>query len=315
MNLNLSLIQPAGNEKIQMLACFGMSLLTMGLRGPKPVAIGLLTTWEFEFYKAFRSLRDGTPLPIKSSPPTGLSRPELRSFIGRLKQMTPEHYWLTTQRLTAEISHAVNLSRPPLSMDRWWAARQKEDEIHSLRMELNPPGIEALDRRRKIWDDLIEADTYAALRKVCGRWAQLSDVWKLGTTPFPRHVRQNAAAFLSMKQNSRFPRSTYSDDARVDYLARGMAGVLCGVSPMTGIERLRNMKHDRSGSLWVTREGNHALPDGEQRCGCWRCNIERSTKLTPFTRAYENGLKVFMELSTSTKVPIEWRAKRSPRLT
>jgi hypothetical protein len=285
--------------------------LAMGLRGPKPVAIGFLTTWEFEFYKAFRSLRDGTPLPTKSSPPTGLSRPELRSFIGRLKQMTPEHYWLTTQRLTAEIGHPVNLSRPPLSMDRWWAERQKEDEIHSLRMELNPLGIEAVDRRRKIWDDLIESDTYAALRKAGGRWAQLSDVRRIGTTPFPRHIVRNAAAFLSMKQNSRFPRSTYSADARVDYLARGMAGVLCGMSPMTGIERLRNMKHGRNGPLWITRDGNHTLPESEQRCGCWRCNIERSAKLTQFAHAYENGLKVFMKLSATTKVPMEWRANRS----
>jgi hypothetical protein len=98
----------------------------------------------------------------------------------------------------------------------------------------------------------------------------------------------------------------------MDYLARGMAGVLCGVSPMTGIERLRNMKHDRNGPLWVTREGKRALPEGEQRCGCWRCNIERSSNLTQFTSAgYENGLKVFMGLSATTKVPFEWRAKRS----
>jgi len=226
--------------------------------------------------------------------------------------MTPEHYWLTTQRLTVEMGYPVNLSRPPMSTDRWWAERQKEDEIHSLEMALNPPGIAALDRRRKIWDDLVKADTYAALRKACGRWAQLSDVRRSETTPFPRHVVRNAAAFLAMKRNARFPRSTYGDDARVDYLARGMAGVLCGVSPMTGIERLRNMKHDRNGPLWVTREGKRALPEGEQRCGCWRCNIERSSNLTQFTSAgYENGLKVFMGLSATTKVPFEWRAKRS----
>jgi len=284
----------------------------MGKRGPKPINIGLLSTWEFEFYKAFRSFRDGIPLPANSSPSTGRTRQELRLLIGQLKQMTPEHYWLTTQRLAAEMGFPVNLLLPPTSMDRWWAERQKEDEIHSLRMELNPPEIEALDRRRKIWDDLVAAETYAALRKACGRWAQLSDVRRLGTTPYPRYVVRNTAAFLSMKQNTRFPRSTYSDDARVDYLARGMAGVQCGVSPMTGIERLRNMKHDRNGPLWMNREGNCALPDSAQYCGCWRCKIERSTKVTQFARTgYENGLKVFMELSATTIVPIEWRAKRS----
>ncbi len=287
----------------------------MGLRGPKPVEIGLLTTWEFEFYKAFHSLRYGISLPAKSSPPTGLTRQELRSFIGQLKQMTPEHYWLTTQRLTAEMGHPVNLSRPPSSMDRWWAERQKEDEIRSLRMELNPPGIETSNRRRKIWDDLVEADTYAALRKACGRWAQLTYVRSSGTTPFPRHVVRNAAAFLSMKQNARFPRSTYSDEARVDYLARGMAGVLCDVSPMTGIERLRNMKHDRTGPLWVIREGNRTLPEGERRCGCWRCSINNSNKVTQVTQMwYENGLKLFIELAVTTRVPSEWATTRKEQI-
>jgi hypothetical protein len=284
----------------------------MGLRGPKPVPIGLLTTWEFEFYKAFRSLRDGTSLPTKSSPPTGLTRQELRLFMGKLKQMTPIHFWLTTRRLAKEMGEPVDLSQPPRSMDRWWAEREKEDEIRFLEMELHPPGIEAMDKRQKIWEDLVEAATYSALRKACGRWAQLADVRGSGTTPFPRHVVRNAGAFLSMKKNARFPRSTYADDARVDYLARGMAGVLCGVSPMTGIERLRNMKHDLNGPLWVTREGNDALPKGEQRCGCWRCNIERSSRVTQYTRAgYENGSRVFMELSATTKVPLEWRAKGS----
>ncbi len=198
------------------------------------------------------------------------------------------------------------------STDLWWAERQKEDEINSLRRELNPPGIGAAVRRRKIWDDLVKAGTYAAVRKACGRWAQLSDVRRSGTTTFPRHIVQNAAAFISMKHNARFPRSIYGDDARVDYFARGMAGVMCGVSPMTGIERLRNMKHDQSSPLWVTTEGNRLLPEPEQRCGCWRCSIERSSKVTEVMRAgYDNGLKLFMELSATTKVPIEWRGKRA----
>jgi hypothetical protein len=120
---------------------------------------------------------------------------------------------------------------------------------------------------------------------------------------------RNAAAFLSMKENARFPKSTYSDDARVDYLARGMAGVMCGKSPMTGIEKLRNMKHDKKGALWLEREGNRQLPEVEQRCGCWRCNIQRSSSLAPLRSGYENGLRFFMEISATTKVPVEWRKK------
>lgn len=226
--------------------------------------------------------------------------------------MKPDHYWLTTQRLTKEMGYPVTLSRPPINIQLQRAEQEKQGEIRSLEMELNPPGLQALDRRRKIWDDLIRADTYAALRKACGRWAQLADVRSSGTTPYPRHIVRNAAVFLLMKKNGRFPRSPYGDDARVDYLARGMAGVLCDLSPMTGIERLRNMQHDRAGPLWVTREGNRELPERERYCGCWRCKIEKSSKLTEYMRSgYDNGLKAFIELATTTKVPMEWRMRRS----
>jgi len=268
-----------------------------------------MTVWEFEFYKAFRLLRDGVALPPKSVPNSGFAPIELRTFVKTLRRMTPEHYWLTSQRLSVEMGYPVNLSRPPSRMDRWWAERQKEEEIRSFEMELNPPGIEALDRRRKIWDDLIRADTFSTVRKACGRWARLPDVRRSGTTPFPRHIARNAAPFLSMKKNARFPKSAFSDDARVEYLARGMAGVMCGKSPMTGIEKLRNMRHDKRGPLWVIREGNRELPEKEQRCGCWRCNIQRSSEISALRTAYANGLRLFMEVSATTKVPPEWRRK------
>lgn len=249
-------------------------------------------------------------LPPKAAPSSGLTPNELQSFIKTLKHMTAEHYWLTTRLVSVEMGHPINISKPPIQMDRWWAQRQKEDEIRSLEMELNPPGIEAMHRRRKIWDDLIKAESFPSVRKACGRWARLPDVLRSGTTPFPRHVARNATAFLSMKKNARFPTSTYGDDARLDYMARGMAGVMCGKSPMTGIEKLRNMKHDKSGPLWVKAEGNRQLPEREQRCGCWRCNIKRSSNLSALNIAYANGLRFFMDVSESTKVPIEWRTKR-----
>jgi len=58
----------------------------------------------------------------------------------------------------------------------------------------------------------------------------------------------------------------YADNSRLEYLARGMSGVLLGVSPMTAIERLRNMKHDASGPLFDEKT---------QKCKCWHCDLER----------------------------------------
>src|SRR5436309_1500633 len=133
----------------------------MGKRGPKPVEISLLNLWEFEFHKALGSLLGGSG--NEGTPPSRLRKQELKSFISRLKQMTPEHYWLTTRRLSRKMGNRVNLARRPIDLDRWWAERERDDEILWMQRELNPPKPLAKTRRRKIWFDLVKADTYAAL--------------------------------------------------------------------------------------------------------------------------------------------------------
>lgn len=276
----------------------------MGKRGPKPTEIGILTFWEFEFYKAFHSLRDGTPLPIRRKSAVDLPAAEIRRFIERLKQMNPEAYWLTTRRVALELGEKLDLRKPPTSMDRFWAAQERKQEIFWLERGLHPPKIEAQIKRRKIWNDLVRASTYSAVRRSCGRWARLPDVRRAGMTPFAGHVVQNAAQFLLMKKNKRFPRSEYSDNARLEYLARGMAGILEGVSPMTAIERLRNMKHGPQGALWRPDDG---------RCGCWRCSLRQGDEVEQIMQgSYENGLRLFVELAATTRVPRDWlRGKRS----
>ena len=283
----------------------------MGKRGPKPADMGLLSTWEFEFFKAFHLLRDGSQLPRKQEPPTSLNKAETLSFIEQLRQMNPDEYLLTTRLLAAEFGERQNLRRPPSSVERWWAEEQRDQEIHSLQAMLRGYFIRAAEARRKIWADLIRADTYSALHKVCGRWARLPDVRRTGLTPFPRHVVENTAQFLAMKRNKRFPRSTYGDDSRIEYLARGMAGALCGLSPMTAIERLRNMKHRRGGPFWKEHYGNRPLAESEQYCGCWRCSIRKSGELSRMGQEwYENGLRAFVEMARTTKVPSEWKTPR-----
>jgi len=284
----------------------------MGKRGPKPVDIGLLSNWEFKFYKAFHLLRDGTPLPVKYASSTGLTKRELRSFVAQLKRMSPEQYLLATRRLAAEMGEKVNLTRPPNWVERWSAEQERDQEIHWMERALNPPRAEAEAKRRKIWIALVEASTFAALRKASGRRAQLPDGRRRGMAPFPRDILQHAAQVLSMKRNKRFPRSSYGDNARLEYLARGMAGVLCGVSPMTSIARLRNMKHGPGGPLWVTRHANDVLRDSEQYCRCWRCSIEKSNKVGRITHTwYENGLRLFLERAVTTKTPRQWSELKS----
>ncbi len=287
----------------------------MGKRGQKPIDLGELNFWEFEFYKVFRLLRDGTSLPGRYTTRSGLSRSEVHAFIAQLKNMAPADYYLTAQRVAKELGQSVNLNRPPTSMDLWWAEDQRKEELHWLERELSPPKIAAQEKRRKIWNDLVYANTYAALRKACGRWAQLPDVRGAGLTCYAEHVLSHASHFLAMKKNDRFPRSDYADDARLEYLARGMAGAISGRSPMTGIERLRNMKHDANGPLWVKQNGNAVLPADHQYCACWRCRIENSNRVTEITRAgYEEGLRLFIGIANTTKAPKEWNRRGTSRM-
>lgn len=266
----------------------------MGKRGPKPVNTGLLNVWEFEFYKAFHLLRDGIALPARNlPPPSGFSRSELRAVLSRLKSMSAAEYWRVQQQMATEFAENVDLEHAPTKDEIDFAGHDLKEEIYWLERTLFPQTIRVHAERRKIWDDLIRGSTYAAVRKACQHWSQLSDVRASGLAPFPEHVRANTGQVLSMKENKRFPRSHYGDDARMDYLARGMAGALVGVSPMTAIERLRNLKHAPGGPLWNT---------SEHRCKCWRCHLNISNKITKTTQGwYENGLQRFIEIADEMK--------------
>lgn len=266
----------------------------MGKRGPKPVDLGLLNAWDFEFYKAFHQLRDAIALPARNlPPPSGFSNSELRAVLTRLKSMSAAEYWRVQQQMTSEFGETVDLEHAPTDVEIDFADMDLKEEIYWLERSSIPHKIHAQAQRREIWDNLIRARTHAGVRKVCEHWGKLSDVRASGLTPYPEHVRANAEQFLFMKRNRRFPRSNYGDDARIEYLARGMAGVLVGVSPMTAVERLRNLKHVPGGPLWNA---------AERRCGCWRCHVKSSNELGRRTQGwYENGLRKFIEIADNMK--------------
>lgn len=152
--------------------------------------------------------------------------------------------------------------------------------------------------RRDLWDDLVSARSVAELRGICKRWEKWRDQ-VLGRTAFararkagifnrprqewpdevkhlpkanpmgpagfpaPRYVRQYEQQFFAAIKDKRFPRKRKSaDDARLDHLARAMAGVFCGREPATGVDLLRRIQHD--------------LKSKEHVNACWRCSLERS---------------------------------------
>jgi hypothetical protein len=177
---------------------------------------------------------------------------------------------------------------------RAWAREQKESEIAELERYLNPSKIPAEGERRKLWKALWRAGTLPTLKTICEHWAGLRDVRAQGLAAFPNHVLANAREFLRMKRDNRFPKSDSPavDESRLEYLARGMAGILANVSPMTGVERLRNMKHALGGPLWKTD------PDGREYCNCWRCELDRSRPAYKLSaEAWWNGIALFMQVA------------------
>jgi len=182
---------------------------------------------------------------------------------------------------------------------REWARAQKEEEIAELKRYLNPQRIFAEAERRTIWAALCRARTAPALKQVCEQWANLPDVRRWGLVCFPQHVLVNAPEFLRMKhKKSRFPTSDSAtfDESRLEYLARGMAGVMTGVSPMTGIQLLRTMKHTEGGPLWKKE------PGGRGYCNCWRCGLKRSRPAHRWSaEAWWNGIELFMAIAKERK--------------
>ena len=231
----------------------------MGRRGPKPVHMGLLHTWEFEWFKAFHLLRDGQQAPTSLDRET-LDPEYADAAIQELREM-PLREIVGQEPPAADYEPTKLGDRPGLHMWTFWAEGIKEKHIQIVR-SMKPREVHARTERREIWQSLWQARSRKALLDACHRWGKLEDVIGLGFGAFPAHVEANATEFLAMTKSKRFPKSRAADDSRMLHLARGMAGVMADVSPMTGIERLRNMKHRRGGPFWSERE---------KRCGCWRC--------------------------------------------
>lgn len=244
--------------------------------GRKPINLGMLNLWEFEWYKAFHLLRDGSQLPHDSKIETVDRRVALRELewwkkakpqqiLGDMRPGNPPPF--TEYATTAERVRAKQqwIKREWAHLKEW-AKLERQGEIADLERQLRPRKIHALAERRQIWNALIEARTESAVKQACQRWKALADVRAMGMTPFPDHLETNFQEFLRMKKDSRFPHSAYADESRLEFLARGMAGVMVSVSPMTAEARLRNMKHGPGGPIWN---------EHQKICGCWRCQNAR----------------------------------------
>ena len=114
----------------------------------------------------------------------------------------------------------------------------------------------------RVWQSLWQADSESAVSRTCDEWLRLPRRYR--DELVAHEVKSHGALFVSMKNDSRFPRSPWADEARIIYLARGTAGLIMGISPLTAIERLRKVSHRKDHPLFK-----------DERCSCWRCALQR----------------------------------------
>ena len=194
-------------------------------RGRKEAPIGMLNFWEHVWYWIFHGLAFG-----------------ISSTTGN------DIFWEPQRPPKLEFNSA---------QVKAWSEEMRWQPWQEIRIKYRTRGKPA---EPKVWELLKLARTTNQIRRAC----DASLVWlnpKANASPFVADLRTHASAFLSAKKY-RCPSSNRDSSAEklVVHSARAMAGIMVGISPVTAIDRLRNLKHGK-------------------RCECVNCKIRRTANL------------------------------------
>jgi len=190
--------------------------------GPKPKPINELLFWEREWYLVFREMRGRLPT-YEIALGRRRYRELLRQRLEELKALPP-------------VESIDDLS--------WW----REFEIAQLEGDLRPRKPSS---NPELWKAIVDAPTGSeiqrALKKYRWHWC--------GRTGYATLLYENAEQFVKSKNYPYYPKgkSSAADKRRLVYFARAMAGITCGLSPITGWDRLYKLKrkHGRTCScIW-----------------------------------------------------------------
>lgn len=130
-------------------------------------------------------------------------------------------------------------------------------------------------KRRDLWRAL--TNPQASLRTVrfaCERWRRhLETLWPtdpLGSrapqVAYVEYLASHISEFQAMLHDKgRFPRASYSDESRIVFLSRGMAGIMEGRSPATAIDLIGRLRHGSRCRCWRCVEGRFQRPKDRKR--------------------------------------------------
>ncbi len=183
-----------------------------------------LLFWECEWYIVFREMRGRMPTF------------EIALGRRRYKQVMARHL----QKLKA----LQPAKRSERRLFRQMAIADIENELRPRKPASNP----------SLWKVIVNASTGDEVRKALekkpvhlhGRKLSVENWHWCGRTGYAGILRENADQFAASKDYIYYPkgRSIDADKKRVLYFARAMAGITCGLSPVTGWDRLYRLKRE-----------------------------------------------------------------------
>lgn len=202
----------------------------------------------------------------------------------------------TARQLRAELaSLKTSLGEAESSELEEWQIAQAKHQIEvelAFKHELAEP---------EVWKALVKATTTDEVREACQqskRW--LNPEW--GGRAFVQILPEKAEHFVRSKKDPYYPRRLSGDAKRVTFFARVMAGIECGISPSTTVDRFRKMPHGPpqpwgkisdtecgtckgNGQIWILPETRSGTPQTIRPCpdcrGRGRVQVESGVKFRP----------------------------------
>lgn len=212
--------------------------------GPKGTPLSDLLFWETLWFWVFRGLRGREPSKEE--------RFVTESFIEDAKLRLVELMKLKN-------SLAASLGETDL-VQQW----RLDSEYRNAKSDITGGTVSLKSERAlaepKIWQALVqafEASDAEGVRKAyrkSKRW--LNPKWGGGIVsggsygrgvwmgrPYVDLLAEKAEKFVRASRDAYYPRRSSRDEKRPEFFARAMAGISCGIAPLTAIHRLRKLEH------------------------------------------------------------------------
>lgn len=215
----------------------------MGLRGPKPVDVKCLESEAMQWACFFYTLRDGQPgfmqrvkwVPLRLPPRGSAKWVRIGSDEASLI-ISAEMLYRKDVPGPPMTAHPLG---PPILLSVSEPAQKLPTAVIGKDWKIFPPVVPKPD----IWEKLKHAQTVSQVKKAIKGMAELQMAFA-SSTPWAGNpagaIRRYAEGVLAAKQLPHYPRAERprSDDKRVLFLAKSMAGLTLGLSAITAVKLL-----------------------------------------------------------------------------